>query len=273
VNDDLPTIDDTTFKVLRTARHEENSKVLIVEIDNPASPLNLFDFQTMQDLARLWGVLRHSNDVWAVMLTASGDYFCAGGAFEVMEAQKDPALVDYTHRLLSRLYGDMLDNPVPVVCALNGPALGAGGSIALLSDIRFASSRVSFSDPHVQRGLTAGMGVGLWSVFLGPARSKRFLLTGETITAQQAYELGMIDFLVDADSCRSEALKCALEIAAQPPLAVAHTKMLANRLIKQTLDVTYSLGAAWEAQDFHTNDHVEAVTSFREKRPGVYKGC
>lgn len=266
------TLTDVPRHVLNVADDEQNPYVLTVTINNPENRLNLWDYATIEEFAALFNSLRADTRYRAVLITAAGEHFCGGGHFELMDSQSDPEKVEYLARLTRRLYSDMLDVAAPIVCALNGPAVGAGCSVALLSDILVASQRATLSDPHVCRGLTAGLGVAIWSLYLGPVRLKRFLLTGEVLDSHHAHELGMVDFICDDGETLTRALELARNLASNPPLAVAKTKLLANKHIRATLEVSFAMGAAWQSQDFHTHDHKEAVAAFRERRSPVYTG-
>jgi enoyl-CoA hydratase len=160
----------------------------------------------------------------------------------------------------------MLQVPVPIVCAMNGPAIGFGASPVLLSDVVFAGEDVSLSDPHALRGVVSPDGPALWSLAMGPVRAKRFLLTGEKLSAAEAAKLGLITFVTAPGEALGQAMEFARNLAAGPPSAIAHTKLMCNIYIRDALDMSFDTGAAWELQDSRTNDHQEAISAFRERR-------
>jgi enoyl-CoA hydratase len=206
-------------------------------------------------------------------LAAKGKYFSAGGSFELFETMDTVDSAERMRRASRRLYHNLLDVDAPIVCAMTGAAYGAGASLVLLSDIVFASSAVRLSDPHVQRGLAAGDGAALWSMYLGPARAKRFLLTGEELTAEQAADLGLVSFVCEPAETLSSAREYAHKLAAGAPLAIAHTKMLCNTYIRDILNRTFNTGHALEMLDFRSRDHSEAVEAFRAQRAPDFKNA
>lgn len=182
----------------------------------------------MEELGELMSRLRDEIAVRAVVLTGSGRYFSGGGSFDLFATLDTSESAERMRRASRKLYKDMLEVGQPIVCAVNGPAIGAGCSLVLLSDFAFASSTVTLSDPHVRRGLTAADGAAIWTMFMGPIRAKRFLLTGQELTAAQAADLGMFTVVCDPDNAvagdrvrartrrRRPARDRAHEVAVQP---------------------------------------------------------
>ncbi|MUL74507.1 enoyl-CoA hydratase/isomerase family protein [Mycolicibacterium sp. CBMA 226] len=255
-----------------TLRVEQRGDVLIVTISHPGNHYNFVDLTLMEEMAELMSGLRSQEDARAVLLTGTGRYFSAGGSFDLMAELHRPEVADRTTRAARRLISDLLAVPAPIVCAMNGPAIGFGATWVLLSDVVFAGSDVSMSDPHVLRGVAAPDGPALWSLAMGPIRAKRFLLTGEELSATQAAELGLITFVTDPGGAFDEALAFAQKLAAGAPSAIAHTKLLCNIHVRAALDMSFDTGAAWECQDFRTADHREAIASFRERRAPAFTG-
>ncbi len=236
--------------------------MLVVTIDHPDNKHNLVDLTLMEEMAALMSQLRTQREARAVVLTGAGKCFSAGGSFDLMQELHRPEFADHITRTAKQLMSDLLQVPVPVICAMNGPAIGFGATWVLLSDVVFAGSDVSISDPHVLRGIAAPDGPALWSLAMGPIRAKRFLLTGEELTAAQAADLGLITFVTDPADTLSEAMAFAQQLAAGAPSAIAHTKLLCNIHIRAALDMSFDTGAAWECQDFRTADHREAIACF-----------
>jgi enoyl-CoA hydratase len=255
-----------------TLRVEAEGSVLVVTLDHTHNELNLFTWERMDELARLMSLLRSETAHRAIVLTGSGRFFSAGGSFALFETLNRTQSIERMGRLTRQLYGDMLSVGLPIVCALNGPAHGAGCSLVLLSDIVFAPETVTLSDPHVPRGLAAGDGPALWSLFMGPVRAKRFLLTGEELTAEQARDFGMFTFVCPPGETFERALRYAKDLAAGVPNAIAHTKLLCNRYIRDSLERTLDVGFGLEMLDFQSADHREAIAAFRQSRPPTYGG-
>jgi enoyl-CoA hydratase len=262
-------VNDLTFETLRVTTDE---RVLTVTLDDTGNPLNLFTWQRMEELGTLMSQLRDETTARAIVLTGSGRYFSGGGSFELFATMDTSESAERMRRASRKLFKDMLDVGQPIVCAVNGPAIGAGCSLVLLSDFVFASSTVTLSDPHVRRGLTAADGAAIWTMFLGPIRAKRFLLTGQELTAAQAADLGIFTNVCDPGETLARATAFARELADGAPLAIAHTKSLCNRYISEILEQTHAAGFALEMLDFRSRDHREAIAAFKEGRPPVFTG-
>jgi enoyl-CoA hydratase len=260
---------DTKF---RTLKLERLGSVLVVRIAHPDNRLNFVDVALMEEFACLVAALRTERSARAVVLTGEGPAFSGGGSFELMNQLDRPEFADYICRLAKQLITDMLQIPIPVICAMNGPAIGFGATWVLLSDVVFADEDAKLSDPHVLRGIAAPDAPALWSLAMGPMRAKRFLLTGDELTAAEAVELGLIAFVSKAGRTLDDALAFARRLAGIAPGAVAHTKLLCNKHIRDALELSFDTGAAWESQDFRTNDHKEAIAAFRERRNPMFTG-
>jgi enoyl-CoA hydratase len=232
----------------------------------------MVDTTLMEEMAALMSALRNQTEARAIVLTGNGRCFSAGGSFELMQQLDKPEFGAYIARQSRQLINDLLQVPVPIVCAMNGPAIGFGATWVLLSDIAFAGSDVTLSDPHVLRGIGTPDGAALWSLVMSPQRAKRFLMTGEELSAAQAAELGLITFVTEPGEAFDKAMQYAEQLAGYAPNAVAHTKLLCNIHIRDSLDRSFDLGAAWECEDFRGNDHKEAVAAFREKRAPIFNG-
>ena len=142
---------------------------------------------------------------------------------------------------------DLLDVEVPIVCALNGPAVGLGASIALLCDVIVMAHDAIIRDPHVQVGLVAGDGgAAIWPLLLGPLAAKRHLMLGVPLGAAEAVRLGVASEACGADEVLDVAHRWADLLAAQPPLAVQGTKLAVNAQIKQALLSSFDLSTALE---------------------------
>lgn len=261
-----------TDQKFRTLRLRGDGPVLVLTIDHPDNDKNLFDVELMEELGAVMAALRGEREFRAVLFTGSGGYFSAGGNFSLMKALGEVHTADYVGRLGRRLVGDMLDVPLPIVCAMNGPALGFGCSMVLLSDVVFAPSDTFLSDPHVKRGIATPDGAAVWTMALGPMRAKRFLLTGEKLSAAEAADLGLITFVCEPGETVARAQQFAHELAASAPSAIAHTKLLCNKHVRAGLEMSFDIGTAWEAADFSTADHREAIAAFRDNRPPTFTG-
>jgi enoyl-CoA hydratase/carnithine racemase len=257
----------------RTLRLERVESVLRVTIDHPRSALNAVDEDLHRDLVALFAGLRRESEARAVVLTGRGRAFSAGGDFAWFPKLQDPARMEALRRDAKQLIWDLLDVEIPIVVAVNGPAMGLGASIALLCDVIFMADTATIGDPHVKVGIVAGDGGAvIWPLAVGPARAKQYLLTGDPVTAVEAERIGLVNKVVPAADLDREALAFASRLAAGAPLAVRYTKLAVNKLVKDALNVAFDASTALELVTFRSEDHQEALAALREKRPPAFKG-
>lgn len=218
-------------------------------------------------------------DVRCVILTGAGRAFSAGGDIKAMQARSGtfggsaPAISDgyrdNIHRMLRALYGLR----VPVIAAVNGPAIGLGCDVACLADIRIASDKAKFGVTFLKLGIIPGDG-GTWILprIIGEARAAELFYTGEVIDAQTALDWGLVSRVVAHDALLEQARSLAERIAAMPPHALRHAKNLMRQGRDIAYDTALELAANTQALLHLTEDHMEGVNALIEKRPPVFKG-
>ncbi|WP_143965374.1 crotonase/enoyl-CoA hydratase family protein [Gordonia zhaorongruii] len=217
--------------------------------------------------------------VRAVILTGAGSAFSAGGNVKAM-ATGDGLFggAGHTQRVgyrqgIQRIPRAMYTLEVPVVAAVNGPAVGAGCDLAMMCDLRIASSTAFFAESFVKLGIIPGDG-GAWFLprIIGPSRAAEMALTGDRVDAGTALQWGMVSEVVEPGELLGAARQLAERIAVNPPVAVRMTKKLLRESSQQTLDQLLEMSAAMQGLAHQTEDHREAVTAMLEKRPGTYAG-
>ena len=259
-----------TFATLRT-EYVEN--VLKVTIDHPSSDLNAVDGQLHGDLTALFAGLRDERRARAVVLTGRGRAFSAGGDFNWFPSLRETEQLEHLRHDARQLISDLLDVELPIVAAVNGPAIGLGASIALLCDVIFMAETATLADPHVRVGLVAGDGGSvIWPLAVGPARAKQYLLTGDPLTAVEAERIGLVNTVVPDAELEGAAMAFASRLAAGPPLAVRYTKLAVNKLVRDAFSLTLDAATALELVTFKSDDHAEALAAIREKRAPDFKG-
>lgn len=257
----LPTID--------IQRHED---VLTAVIDNPRSGLNTVDGQLHEDLTALFRMLKREDQAKVAILTGSGGAFSAGGDFSWFPTLQEMEPLDHLRRDAKQLIWDLVDVEIPIIAAINGPAVGLGASIALLCDVVFMASDAIISDPHVRVGLVAGDGgTAIWPLLVGPARAKEYLMTGDPLTAEEAERIGLVNRVFPPDRLLDETTAFAQRLAQGAPLAIRFTKMAVNKLIKDALNVAFDSAAGLELVTFLSDDHKEALRAIAEKRPPDFR--
>ena len=257
----------------RGIRFERLGAVLRVTIDNPRNDLNTVDAEMHDELARLFRELRREDEARVIILTGSGRAFSAGGDFGWFTQIDDVSAIEAVRRDGKQIIWDLLDLEVPIIAAVNGPAIGLGASLALLCDIILMADTATIADPHVRVGIVAGDGgAAIWPLAVGPARAKEYLLTGDPVSGTEAERIGLVNRVVPAERLQEEALALAERLAAGAPLALRHTKIAVNKLVKDALNIAFDYSTMAETLTMASADHKEAVRAIREKRKPVFEG-
>lgn len=218
-------------------------------------------------------------DVRAVVLTGAGSAFSSGGNVKHMHERSGmfggtPAQLRQGYRTgIQRIPRALHDCDVPMIAAVNGPAVGAGCDLTLLCDVRIASTKALFAESFVKVGLVPGDG-GAWLLprAVGMSRASEMALTGRPIDAATALEWGLVSRVVEPEELLDAALEVAREIAANPPQVVRMTKRLLREGGHQTMPAHLELAAAMQPLAHHTADHAEAVAAMVEKRTPQFRG-
>jgi enoyl-CoA hydratase len=242
--------------------------VLVVTLNRPEEG-NAVNRAMHEELLRLLFEIRDAPDLGAIVLTGSGRVFCGGGSMSFLNEVWDS---DYRHsgRILEQgisLVRELLSVRPPVVVALNGGAVGLGATLALLGDIIVMADTAKIADTHVKVGIVAGDGgTLLWPSRVGMARAKQYLLTGDTVTAEEALAMGLVNAVVPKDQVRDTALEWAKRFADGPRLAIAYTKQAMNATLLREAAHQVPLAMALEARTFGQPDVREGIQAFVDKR-------
>ena len=219
------------------------------------------------------------HDVRAVVLTGAGSAFSAGGNVKDMVDRNGMfggspyELRDGYRKGIQRIPRALYHCEVPVIAAVNGPAVGAGCDLAVMCDLRVASTKAWFAESFVQLGIIPGDG-GAWLLTkaIGPARAAEMALTGDRVKAAQAAEWGLVNEVVEPEQLMEAATALAARVAKNPPHSVRMAKKLLRESQHQSLESLLELSATMQALAHHTQDHREALSAFMEKRAGEYTG-
>lgn len=252
---------------------ERQGHVLKVTIDRADSEVNAVNEQLHDELTRLFPRLQREREARVVLLTGRGKAFSAGGDFGWFPELQEERRLENLRLDAKNMIWDLLDVPLPIVCALNGSAMGLGASIALLCDVIFAAESALIGDPHVKVGIVAGDGgTAIWPLAIGPARAKQYLLTGDSIKAHEAERIGLVNFVAPDHKLQEQAMAFAQRLAKGAPLALQYTKQAVNKLIKDALNTSFDVATALEIVTFKSKDHKEALAALDERREPKFEG-
>jgi len=261
-------------------RVEHEGAIAILTLNQPdkRNPISGLDMIDALDAAMR--ALDADVAVRAVILTGAGSAFSSGGDLKAMVARKSslrdpvPAQTRRNYKAgIQRLPLMFEALEVPVIAAVNGPAIGAGCDLACMCDIRIAGESAKFAESFVKLGIVPGDG-GAWLLprIVGFARASELALTGDMLDAAEALACGLVSRVVPDDRLLDEARIVANKIAANPPHAVRMTKRLLREGHRATLANILELSAAMQALGHATADHDEAVDAFLARRTPSFTG-
>lgn len=258
--------------------YEQQGHIVTLTLNEPERRNPLTGNTIVQELLDAIRRIENDRSVRAVILTGAGSVFSSGGNIKDMERHASGDLAGMEIRQeyrqgIQRLPLALFNLEVPVIAAINGPAIGAGLDLTCMCDIRIASRQAKFAESFVKLGLVPGDG-GAWLLprVIGLSRAAEMSFTGEMIDAEQALAWNLVSRVVTPEELMPAARAIADKIAANPPHGVRLAKRLMREGMHSRLDTLLELSAAYQVLAHQTADHAEAVAAFLEKREPVFNG-
>lgn len=234
---------------------------------------------TMDMKLALWDLLPALDanpEARCLLLAGSGTAFCSGGDTKRMKSEGKPPSLEDRRRQLRWEHDIPLglhELGIPTLAALTGPAAGAGLGLALACDIRLAARSAFITTAYARLGLAGDYGVAWFLTQLaGPARARELFFTGRRVGAEECERLGIVNHVHEDDALMPAAEEMARTIAAGPPIAHRFMKESLNRACRETLATSLHFEADRMVRGATTEDYLEAVAAFAEKRPPVFQG-
>ncbi|MDB6002931.1 MAG: hypothetical protein JWP52_4630 [Rhizobacter sp.] len=244
-------------------RVEAEGPIRVVTLNDP-DKLNAMTDPLHEALTDVWVHIMRDPDARAVVLTGAGRAFSAGG--DIPGFLRNVEDVEYRRasmRTAKLLVDHILGCHLPVIAAVNGPAVGLGCSIAVSCDLVLMSDAAYLADTHVNVGLVAGDGgVVTWPFMMSMLKAKEYLFTGERIPAEAAVELGLANRVVPADALLGEAKKLALKLSAQPAQALQETKRSLNLHLQAAALRVLPYALSTETESFSSPEVAERARQF-----------
>jgi len=255
---------------------EKRDRNAIVTLNRPES-FNAMNYQAWKEITEAWIDLKNNPEVWTIILTATGDKaFCAGQDLKEMARLKAEAEKEgrpFVSALPEATPTKYLEMPKPVIAAINGFAIGAGLELALVCDIRIAADHARLGFREVAQAIIPGAG--------GTQRLPRFipigialeiLMTGDLISAQEAFRIGLVNRVVSLAELMPTAFSIANRINENGPLAVRAVKEAAYKGIQMPLNEALRFETLLLSKVRESEDAWEGPKAFAEKRKPIYKG-
>jgi enoyl-CoA hydratase/carnithine racemase len=246
--------------------------VVTVELSRPEA-LNAMNTAMGEDLLRCFEELHRDPAVRAVVFTGAGSKaFCVGGDLKEREGMTDEAW-RAQHVIFEAAAARVLHCPVPVIAAVEGFAMGGGCELAVLSDFVVCGETAVFAVPEVTRGIFPGVGgTQLLPRILGAPMAKEMIFTGRRVDAREAKAIGLVNHVVPAGQARAKALEIAATIADNGPIAVRQAKKAINWGGETDLETGMILAIEAYNNTVTTEDRLEGVRAFNEKRKPRFRG-
>ncbi|WP_234194275.1 crotonase/enoyl-CoA hydratase family protein [Pseudacidovorax sp. NFM-22] len=252
--------------------HTREGTIVILTMDQPQTRNALTGNTAVEEFVQACDAIRADASVKAVILTGAGPVFSSGGNVKDMQRFFDDALTpdrirEEYRQGIQRIPRALYHLDVPVICAINGPAIGAGLDLACMCDIRIASETATFAESFVRVGIVPGDG-GAWLLprAVGMAKASEMAFTGDAIDAREALACGLVSRVVAPEALLDTARALAQRIAANPGAVMRMTKRLLREGQQASLESLLEMSAGYQAIAHKTADHREAVMAFVEKR-------
>jgi 2-(1,2-epoxy-1,2-dihydrophenyl)acetyl-CoA isomerase len=270
-----------TFDNLLIERRGETGGILWVTLNRPEK-LNALSIHLFEELEDLFRDVRLDRSVRCIVITGAGRGFCAGADFSGSDNQitrgepassNDPEGTRLFFRHESEAYIALKRLEVPIIASINGVCVGGGFDLVAHCDMAVASTAARFQVAYVKRGLFADLG-GFWSLprVLGWRKAMEMMMTGRFMSAEEAHESGLTNYLVAPEELEAKTMELALAVEAGPPIGQKLGKTLAYRLANVDFETALEISAMALAVTTTTHDRAEGALAFREKRDSKFTG-
>ncbi len=251
---------------------EVGGRIATITINRPRS-LNSLNPATMRELRNALETIAARDDVGVVLLTGAGQKAFVAGA-DIAEMSRFNTLEAHEFSLFGHGVLELIERlPQPVIAVVNGYALGGGCELAMACDILVAADTAKLGQPEVNLGIIPGYGgTQRLARLVGRNVAKELVLTGAMITAQRAWEIGLVNRVVPAADCMNAAREIAAKILEKGPVAIRNAKMAMNRGLDLDLSNANAYEASLFAACFSSEDGAEGMKAFLEKRKAGFKG-
>lgn len=258
--------------------HVDNG-IAVLTLDMPETRNAITGADVIEEIEDVCRKVNKDMDIKVLIITGTDPAFSSGGNIKDMKAKKGmfqgtPAgIMEGYRRNVQRIPLAVHGVEVPAIAAVNGPAMGAGCDLALMCDMRVASERAKFGETFLNVGLIPGDGGAYFLPrAVGIAKACELTFTGDVIDAGEAVRIGLVNYVTPHEGLMDKAMELAKKITSKPSEALRMSKRLIYSGQYSTLPQLLEQSAAYQALCHHSEDHMEALDAFFQKRKPVYKG-
>lgn len=255
-----------------TIEYQLNDKVAVIRLNRPEK-YNSFNREMALLLQHYLDKCAADPEVRAVYISGNGKAFCAGQDISELSGDNPISFAKILSEHFNPIIRKIRNLPIPVVCGVNGVAAGAGANIALCCDIVVASAGAVFIQAFSKIGLIPDSS-GTWFLpkLIGFQKASALMMLGDKVDAYEAEKMGMIYKVLDEDGFQSSAQSIAYALAQLPTKGLALTKKALNESFSNNLEEQLKLEDTLQSLAGNTEDYIEGINAFREKRPAIFKG-
>lgn len=245
---------------------EQDGNIAVVYVNRPKA-LNALNGPTLKEIEKVFIELENNDEVYAIILTGSGEKAFVAGADISFMKDLGPIVAKEFAELGQRAFNRIENNKKPVIAAVNGFALGGGCELAMACDIRIASEKAKFGQPEVNLGVIPGFtGTQRLSRLVGKGVAKELIYTADIIDAQEALRIGLVNKFVSPEELLEYVKAIAKKIAAKGQIAVQLAKQVINEGLEMDSERSFSHEANFFGLCFASQDQSEGMNAFLEKR-------
>ena len=265
--------------------YEKKDRIAKVTLNRPER-MNAFDVQMITELIQAIADADADDGIGVLVITGAGRGFCAGADFRYTQVRSGEVAAEEAEERGTIFEEGRLLHPInmnvilglqrmgkPTIAMMNGAAVGGGFDIALACDMRVGSENARFMVAFTRIGIVPGSG-GAWLLprIVGLPKACELIFSGDFVGAEEAYRIGLLNKLVAADRLEEETMDLAQRIAQGPPIALRLDKIMIYKGLGADLETALAFASACENITLHTQDHVEGVTAFVQKRQPQFQG-
>ena len=245
--------------------YEKKDRIAYITLNRPEK-MNALNSELIDELAKTWVDFRDDDNLWVAVLTGAGRAFCVGADFKSIG---EPGIQIGFNVLREDPNNYMVWKPI--IAAINGHAIGRGTSLMLSCDIRIASEAAEFSIPEARFGVIPG-GTDVLEHYIPPGIARELLFTGDSISAQRAYEIGLVNKVVPQENLLSEATAMAERLRENSPLALRGIKEMLSRSKDLDYRTAVALYENVNARVLKSKDFAEGMKAISDKRKPKWQG-